>query len=135
MDESELESDVGLSNIVTDGSRYTTGACRASRVPIVDSSRGADGCGHRPPSQTLAVSSSDGRRSLLTAVRAAAPITVDGVLDDAVWQTAPAAEAFVQADPREGQPASEATEAYVAFDDEFLYIGARCRDSNPAESS
>ncbi|MBP7779352.1 MAG: carbohydrate binding family 9 domain-containing protein [Acidobacteria bacterium] len=82
-------------------------------------------------SQTLPVSSSDGRRTL-TAVRAPTPVIIDGVLDDAVWQTAPAAEAFVQADPREGQPASEATEAYVAFDDEFLYIGARCRDSNPA---
>jgi hypothetical protein len=84
--------------------------------------------------QTLAVSSSDGRRTL-TAVRAAAPITVDGVLDEAVWQTAPAAEAFVQAGPREGQPATEATQVYVAFDDEFLYIGARCSTPIPAASS
>ena len=81
--------------------------------------------------QALTVSSSDGRRTL-TAVRATTPVTVDGVLDEAVWQSAPAADAFVQADPREGFPATEATEVYVAFDDEFLYIGARCRDSDPA---
>ncbi len=81
--------------------------------------------------QTLTVSSNDGRRTL-TAVRATTPVTVDGVLDDAVWQSAPAADAFVQSDPREGFAATEATEVYVAFDDEFLYIGARCRDADPA---
>ena len=57
--------------------------------------------------QTLTVSSNDGRRTL-TAVRATTPVTVDGVLDDAVWQSAPAADAFVQSDPREGFPASPA---------------------------
>jgi tRNA-dihydrouridine synthase len=49
-----------------------------------------------------------------------------------VWQTAPAADGFVQSDPREGQPATEATLVYVAFDDEYLYIGARCLDTDPS---
>ncbi len=81
--------------------------------------------------QPLSVSSSDGRRTL-SAVRAPAPVVIDGVLDDAVWQTAPAADHFVQSDPREGQPATEATEVYVAFDDEYLYIAARLHDTDPA---
>ena len=43
----------------------------------------------------------------------------------------PAAD-FIQADPSEGQPASEATEVRIAFDEENLYIAAICRDSQPS---
>ncbi len=79
--------------------------------------------------QTLAVPSQDGRRTL-TAVRAAVPIVVDGVLDDAAWQGADPATSFVQSDPLEGQPATEATEVRVAFDGDYLYIAAVCHDAD-----
>src|SRR4051794_3862437 len=79
----------------------------------------------------LALQSPDGRRTA-AAVEARAPITLDGALDEAVWQTAPAADGFVQAEPREGQPATEVTEVRLAFDAEAFYIGVVCHDSNPA---
>ena len=81
----------------------------------------------QPP--TLA--SPDGRKQV-TAVRTDGPITIDGVLDEAVWTQAPPAADFIQADPSEGQPASEATEVRIAFDEENLYIAALCRDSQPS---
>jgi hypothetical protein len=59
------------------------------------------------------------------------PPRIDGVLDDEIWQTAPVATDFVQKDPTEGQPASERTTIQIAYDDEALYIGARCYDSEP----
>src|SRR5436190_1590538 len=60
------------------------------------------------------------------------PITIDGALDEEVWTRAMPATGFIQADPQEGQPASELTEVRVAYDADYLYIGALCRDSNPA---
>ena len=42
--------------------------------------------------------------------------TIDGALDEEVWRTAQPAGDFVQADPHEGQPATELTEVRVAFD-------------------
>ncbi|HUU36288.1 MAG TPA: hypothetical protein VMW48_19625, partial [Vicinamibacterales bacterium] len=57
--------------------------------------------------QTLPVSSPDGRRTV-TAARAESPVVVDGVLDEPVWQTAEPATGFIQSDPIEGQPATEA---------------------------
>ena len=86
-----------------------------------------------PPAlaQTLSVPGPDGRRSL-TAVRTATAIVVDGVLDEAVWQSTDPATGFIQADPLEGQPATEATEVRVAFDGDYLYIAALCRDTDPS---
>jgi hypothetical protein len=68
----------------------------------------------------------------IVAVRASEAIRVDGALDDAAWRLATPATDFTQSEPREGQPATEATEVRVIFDDQFLYIGARMRDSDPA---
>jgi hypothetical protein len=47
---------------------------------------------------------------IASAVRVDAPPIVDGVLDDVAWQTAASLTAFTQAEPLEGQPASEATD-------------------------
>jgi hypothetical protein len=73
--------------------------------------------------------SNDGRRTT-TAVETRTPIALDGALDEAVWREAPAADGFVQAEPHEGQPASEATEVRIAFDADALYIAVRCADSS-----
>src|SRR5256885_4977813 len=69
----------------------------------------------------------NGRRGVM-AVEAAAPIVVDGALDEQVWRDAAPAADFVQAEPHEGEPATEATEVRVAFDRDALYIGVVCRD-------
>ncbi|HEX9939453.1 MAG TPA: DUF5916 domain-containing protein [Longimicrobium sp.] len=65
----------------------------------------------------------------ITAVERTAPITVDGRLDEAVWQSAPVATDFIQQDPHEGRPATQRTEIRIAYDADALYIGARMHDS------
>jgi hypothetical protein len=80
---------------------------------------------------SLQVPSPDGRRSVST-VEASTPITLDGVLDEDVWRTAAPAADFVQAEPHEGQPATEVTEVRLAFDHDALYIGVICRDADPS---
>ena len=64
------------------------------------------------------------------AVETAAPIVVDGALDEQVWRAAEPAADFVQAEPHEGEPATETTEVRVAFDRDALYIGVVCRDGD-----
>ncbi|MEP6695051.1 MAG: DUF5916 domain-containing protein [Chloroflexota bacterium] len=66
------------------------------------------------------------------ALRIAAPIRIDGVLDEPPWRDAEAATGFVQQDPRVGEPVSEATEVRVLVDHDAIYFGIVCRDSNPA---
>jgi hypothetical protein len=68
----------------------------------------------------------------IAAVPAAGKITIDGVLDEKVWQT-PGSGGFTQRDPSDGQPATEATTVWVAFDHDNLYVAARLSDSEPSK--
>ena len=43
----------------------------------------------------------------------------------------PGVGGFIQAVPLEGEPASEATEVWVFYDDDTLYVAGRCWDSQP----
>ncbi len=60
------------------------------------------------------------------------PPVLDGKLDDAAWTTADRANGFVQRDPDEGAPATEATEVRVVTDGTNLYFGVRCSDRDPS---
>lgn len=73
-------------------------------------------------------------RPTVTAARlnAGEALMVDGNLDEAVWRRAVPAADFKQFDPKNGEPATEATEIRIAFDRDNLYIGAQFFDSDPA---
>jgi hypothetical protein len=60
-------------------------------------------------------------------------IKLDGKLDEAIWQTAPAAMGLRQSQPLHqgdsaGLPATQRTEVRFAYDDAALYVGARMFD-------
>ncbi len=57
-------------------------------------------------------------------------IHMDGKITEQVWQYLPI-DNFTQRDPNEGMPASERTEVWIAYDDEYLYIAAKLYDSHP----
>ncbi len=59
------------------------------------------------------------------------PIRLDGVLTEAVWQTAPVASGFRQREPFEGDLATEDTEVRILYDGATLYIGIVARDRDP----
>ena len=69
---------------------------------------------------------------VVTAVRTDAPIVIDGRLDEKVWQT-PSSRGFAQNDPRDGEPATEKTDVWVAYDDDAVYVAAFCHDSEPGK--
>jgi hypothetical protein len=66
----------------------------------------------------------------IRAVRAEEPIQIDGQLTEKVWQTPPS-NGFIQNDPKDGEPETEKTDVWVAYDDKALYVAAYCHDSEP----
>ncbi len=69
---------------------------------------------------------------VITAVRLAEPLKIDGMLNEELYRT-PAYGDFIQEDPDNGQPISEKTEYWVAYDGNALYVAARLHDNNPEE--
>ena len=67
----------------------------------------------------------------IRAVRISTPLKIDGVLDETVYEETQSIGGFVQQEPNEGQPATERTESWIFFDDENIYVAARCYDSHP----
>lgn len=64
----------------------------------------------------------------VVAVRAQAPIVLDGAFDDPAWQAAPVADQFMQEDPAPGELATLHSSFRVAFDDDALYLAIRMDD-------
>jgi hypothetical protein len=60
-------------------------------------------------------------------------MTIDGVLSESVWKTA-GSGGFTQRDPLDGQPATEPTTVWVAFDKKYLYVAARAQGRQWATS-
>lgn len=89
---------------------------------------GASGAAARSASRSIP--SPDGRRQV-SAVRATTAVNIDGQLDDEVWVRAAPTGDFIQSEPRTDQPATEATEVRLAYDEQHLYIAAYCHDTDP----
>ena len=70
-------------------------------------------------------------RITLRATRLDEPLDMDGGLNEPIYGVVPPADVFFQQEPREGDPASEKTEAWVFFDDRNVYLSIRCWDSHP----
>ena len=83
-----------------------------------------------PPPDEAVRRAADGRVTL-RAYRLAEPLTVDGVLDDPVYDQVPAAEGFIQQEPDEGAPVSESTRVWVLYDTESLYVAADLEELHP----
>ena len=70
-------------------------------------------------------------RPTVQPTRIARPPDIDGGLDDDVWKTAAVITDFVQQAPLDGPAATEATEVYLAYDSQNLYLGFRLHYSDP----
>ncbi len=61
----------------------------------------------------------------LKATRISSPVDLDGRLDEPAWAQAELASGFTEEAPEYGQPAHQATEVRVLYDERYLYVGAR----------
>ena len=62
----------------------------------------------------------------IEAVVTDSPPEIDGALSDLCWQKAAQSGSFVQYDPLPGEPATQPTKIYVAYDQNRLYVGFEC---------
>jgi hypothetical protein len=76
----------------------------------------------RPPADVL--------KSAVVA-RVTSDITVDGILEESDWQTAPTIGELTQREPQPGTAPTEKTEVRLLRDAANLYIGVMCYDSEP----
>jgi len=86
-----------------------------------------------PPAPTLpdTITRDEQGRATVRAVRLAAPMRVDGRLDEGVYDTVRPAGGFIQMEPRFGEPATERTDVWVFFDEDNVYVSFRAWESQP----
>ncbi len=70
-------------------------------------------------------------RITMRAVRINTPLTLDGRLDEAIYQRTDPVNGFIQQEPHEGEKATEDTDFWVFYDDNNLYLAGRMWDSHP----
>ncbi|MGH9321319.1 MAG: DUF5916 domain-containing protein [Vicinamibacteria bacterium] len=87
-----------------------------------------------PPAPTppaVVARDSEGRRVTVRATRIAEPVFIDGLLNETTYGAVEAIQGFVQQEPHEGAEATEPTDVWLFFDDDNVYVSARCWDSHP----
>jgi uncharacterized protein DUF5916 len=70
-------------------------------------------------------------RPTARAYRVETPPAIDGLVNEAIWMAMQPATGFVQQEPNNGELSTEQTEVRIAFDDDNLYLGVICLDSQP----
>jgi hypothetical protein len=58
-------------------------------------------------------------------------ITLDGVLDEPIWRTAPTIGELTQRQPEQGRPPTERTDVTLLYDRDHLYVGVVAHDAEP----
>jgi Domain of unknown function (DUF5916)/Carbohydrate family 9 binding domain-like len=100
-------------------------------APIVHAGQDGTLDGPAPPVPPAVISRDVSGRATVRAVRATTPIRIDGALDEPLYSTVPSISDFIQQEPQEGEPATEKTEMWVAFDEDNVYVAFRCWESEP----
>ena len=93
--------------------------------------RGPTDTGPPAPTPPATVARDESGRATVRAVRINQPLRIDGQLDEEMYAVTPPIDGFIQQLPVEGVPATEPTEVWIFFDQDNLYIAARCHDSQP----
>ena len=91
--------------------------------PIID--------GPTPPTPPAVITRDESNGVTVRAVRSATPLIIDGRLDEEIYNRVEAISGFIQNDPTEGAPATEKTEVWILFDQDHIYVVARCWETQP----
>ena len=104
-----------------------TGSGLASAIPglFID--------GPPPPVAPETFTRDPAGHATIRAVRLTEALTLDGALDEPIYDQIVSIGGFIQQLPDEGAAATEETEAWVFFDEEHVYVAARLWDSAPED--
>ena len=103
----------------------------ALALVIISPAAGQELTGPAPPIPPAVVARDALGRVTVRAVKLEEGIRVDGRLDEAVYDAVVPITGFVQQLPDEGLPGTERTEAWVTFDQNSMYVSARCYETAP----
>ena len=53
-------------------------------------------------------------------------LQIDGIFEKEVWSAADSVSAFIQMEPKPGEPATEPTSAWFGYDDKNVYAVFKC---------
>ena len=84
-----------------------------------------------PPVSPATITRTPEGRATIRAVRLTAPLRIDGRLDEAVYAEVLPISDFIQNDPKPGEVATEKTDMWILFDDQRVYVVARCWETHP----
>jgi len=71
------------------------------------------------------------REKNISVHRVESPPQIDGLIEDSCWENIQPISGFIQYDPFNGQPASEETLVWVAYDQKNIYFAFLMKDSQP----
>ena len=71
------------------------------------------------------------QRATVRAIKLSAPLTLDGVLDEAVYTREAPFGGLIQVAPDAGAPATERSDLWITYDDRNIYLSCRCYDTAP----
>ena len=112
----------------SDGDAFAIAAVAGTAPAAMELPAGFDG---PMPSLPATVARDAEGRTTVRAIRVPAPIRIDGLLDEAHYRAVAPISGFIQAEPRNGDPATEQTEVWLAFDDDYVYVSVRASESRP----
>ena len=118
-----LVSALGLVLLTTTVGAATTAEAGQTPPPTI--------FGPPPPVPPAVIARDNAGGVTVRAVRVDDPPRIDGRLDEAVYGRVAAISDFIQNDPDEGAPATEKTEVWLLYDDDHVYIVARCWETRP----
>ena len=72
-------------------------------------------------------------RATVRAFKLREPLRLDGKLDEEIYGTVQPFGGLLQVAPDYGAPATERTDVWVTYDDDNIYVSAKCWDSTPPE--
>ena len=79
------------------------------------------------------ISRDDEGHATVRAIKLAAPLRVDGKLDEEIYQREKPFGGFIQVAPSYGAPQTERSDVWVMYDGDHIYVACRCWDSEPAD--
>jgi hypothetical protein len=87
--------------------------------------------GPPPPTLPATMARDEDGRVTARAVKLTTPLRIDGQLDEALYSSYQPLTDFIQLEPAHGEPATEKSEVWIAFDADHVYLAFRASESEP----
>ncbi len=114
----------GQGGVPANGSTRPTAPAQSSDLPFAI-------LGPPPPVPPEVVARDESGRTTIRAVRLAAPLRIDGKLDEGVYASVASISGLIQVEPEAGMPSTQNTDVWVFFDSDRVYVSARCWEDHP----